>query len=196
MGSAQGNGLTMHKPTASQTTGPYVLIGLTWLTVERIAAPDCPGEHITITGRILDCDGRPVDDAIVETWQADSRGRYAHPEDTSATDRTPGFRGFGRVPTDQNGRFSFHTVKPGRVADPQGGQQAPHILVSIFMRGLLKRLVTRIYFPDEPSNAHDRVLGSVPQERRETLVARRVGGTTLQWDLILQGSGETVFFDC
>jgi protocatechuate 3,4-dioxygenase alpha subunit len=109
---------------------------------------------------------------------------------------TPGFRGFGRVPTDAEGRFRFFTIKPGPVADPYGGFQAPHVVVSVFMRGLLKRLVTRVYFPDEPRNADDRVLGLVPVERRATLVARPMAHGALEWDIILQGAGETVFFDC
>jgi protocatechuate 3,4-dioxygenase alpha subunit len=145
---------------------------------------------------VLDGDGRPVTDALVEIWQADAQGRYAHPEDTSAVPLTPGFRGFGRVPTDAEGRFRFFTIKPGPVADPQGGLQAPHLLVSVFMRGLLKRLVTRVYFPDEPRNVDDRVLRLVPVERRGTLVARPMAGDELGWDIILQGAGETVFFDC
>jgi protocatechuate 3,4-dioxygenase alpha subunit len=183
-------------PTASQTVGPYLHIGLAWLTIDRLAAPDCPGQHVEIRGRVLDGDGRPVSDALVEIWQADAHGRYAHPEDTHQEPRTSGFRGFGRVPTDADGRFRFFTIKPGAVTDGHGGCQAPHLLVSVFMRGLLKRLVTRMYFPDEPRNADDRVLRLVPAERRATLVARPLARDELEWDIILQGPGETVFFDC
>jgi protocatechuate 3,4-dioxygenase, alpha subunit len=183
-------------PTASQTVGPYLHIGLAWLTIEQPAAPDCPGQHIKIAGRVLDGDGQPVPDALVEIWQADAQGKYAHPEDVNEAPSTPGFRGFGRVPTDADGRFRFLTIKPGPVADPQGELQAPHLLVSVFMRGLLKRLVTRVYFPDEPRNAADGVLRLVPGERRETLVARQVATDALEWNIILQGAGETVFFDC
>jgi protocatechuate 3,4-dioxygenase alpha subunit len=183
-------------PTASQTVGPYLHIGLAWLTIDRLVSPDCPGEHLKIEGRVLDGDGRPVTDALVEVWQADAHGRYAHPEDMRGVPLTPGFRGFGRVPTDGDGRYRFFTIKPGPVADPQGGVQAPHLLVSVFMRGLLKRLVTRVYFPDEPRNADDRVLRLVPAERRGTLVARQMASDELAWDIILQGTGETVFFDC
>jgi protocatechuate 3,4-dioxygenase alpha subunit len=182
--------------TASQTVGPYLNLGLGWLTIDRVAAPDCPGQHLKVGGRVLDGDGRPVTDALVEIWQADAGGRYAHPEDTREVPLTPGFRGFGRVPTDAEGRFRFFTIKPGPVADPQGGLQAPHLLVSVFMRGLLKRLVTRVYFPDEPRNADDWVLRLVPVERRGTLVARPMASDELGWDIILQGAGETVFFDC
>lgn len=184
------------EPTASQTVGPYLHIGLCWLTIDRVAAPDCPGEHLSIAGRVLDGDGQGVQDALVEIWQADSEGRYPHPDDTHASEVTAGFRGFGRVATDGNGRFAFQTIKPGPVPDPQGGQQAPHLLVSVFMRGLLKRVVSRLYFPSEPMNATDRVLLLVPAERRATLVARAVGANALEWDVNLQGDDETVFFDC
>src|SRR5436309_15964369 len=130
--------------TASQTIGPYLHIGLTWLVTDDLTGPAIDGEKVTVQGRVIDGDGKPVTDAVVEIWQADSHGRYAHPEDTQAAPLTPGFRGFGRVPTDAAGRFQFHTIKPGPVPDPRGGLQAPHLLVSIFMRGLLKRVVTRI----------------------------------------------------
>jgi protocatechuate 3,4-dioxygenase alpha subunit len=100
------------------------------------------------------------------------------------------------VPTDADGHFRCYTIRPGPVADAHGGLQAPHLLVSVFMRGLLKRLVTRVYFPDEPRNADDRVLRSVPAERRGTLVARPITANQLEWNIILQGAGETVFFDC
>ena len=182
-------------PTASQTVGPYLHIGLAWLTIDHVAAPDCPGRHL-VGGRVLDGDGRPVTDALVEIWQANAHGKYAHPEDTHEAPLTSGFRGFGRVPTDADGRYRFFTIKPGPVADPHGGLQAPHLLVSVFMRGLLKRLVTRVYFPDEPSNTDDQVLRLVPAERRGTLVARQTASDELAWDIILQGVGETVFFDC
>jgi protocatechuate 3,4-dioxygenase alpha subunit len=183
-------------PTASQTIGPYLHIGFGWLTVDRVAAQCCEGQHLKIGGRVLDGDGRPVTDALVETWQANAHGRYAHPADTRDVALTPGFRGFGRVSTDPEGRFCFFTVKPGPVPAPQGGQQAPHLVVSVFMRGLLKRLVTRVYFPDEPGNALDQVLRLVPVERRRTLVARPMASDELEWDIVLQGEDETVFFDC
>jgi len=187
------------EPTASQTVGPYFHIGMGWLNVDCVAAADCAGEDVSISGRVLDADGVGVNDAVVEIWQADAHGIYAHPEDPRAKALTPpplGFRGFGRVATDGEGRFAFQTIKPGVVPDLEGGLQAPHILVSVFMRGLLKRVVTRIYFPDEPLNAEDRVLRAVPEERRGTLVARRVDEGVLAWDVVLQGVGETVFFDC
>jgi protocatechuate 3,4-dioxygenase, alpha subunit len=173
-------------PTASQTVGPYLHIGLEWLTIARLAPGDARGEYVSIGGQVLDGDGQPVTDALIEIWQANAAGQYGRPD----------FLGFGRVPTDAQGRFEFQTIKPGAVADPEGGKQAPHLLVSIFMRGLLKRLVTRVYFPDEPGNADDYVLRRVPSERRNTLVARRAGPGRLEWNVILQGDDETVFFDC
>jgi protocatechuate 3,4-dioxygenase alpha subunit len=183
-------------PTASQTVGPFLHIGLSWLIVDRLTPPGFSGQHVQIAGRVLDGDGRPVTDALLEIWQANEHGKYAHPEDIRQLPLTPGFRGFGRVPTDDAGRFRFLTIKPGQVADYQGEIQAPHLLVSVFMRGLLKRLVTRLYFPDEPLNDDDPVLRLVPIERHRTLVARRTGDDGLEWDVHLQGIAETVFFDC
>jgi protocatechuate 3,4-dioxygenase alpha subunit len=183
-------------PTASQTVGPYLHIGLSWLTIERVAEPNCAGQHVSISGRVLDGDGQPVPDALVEIWQANAFGKYAHPEDLSDAPLAAGFRGFGRVPTNEAGQFRFLTIKPGPVPDPQGGLQAPHLLVSVFMRGLLKRLVTRVYFPDEPLNAEDRVLQQAPPSRRSTLIARPSESGELEWNVELQGDRETVFFDC
>ena len=171
--------------TTSQTVGPYLHIGLTWLIVEDLAPRGVKGERITIEGRVLDGDGKPVDDAAVEIWQADAQGRYG----------TKKFRGFGRSATDARGRFRFKTVKPGRVPGPDGKLQAPHIAVNVFMRGQLKQLVTRIYFPDDPSNEEDAVLALVPRHRRHTLVPRKAG-SKLEWNIVLQGKDETVFFDC
>ncbi len=173
--------------TTSQTVGPYLHIGLTWLITERLAPAGVPGKRVTIRGRVLDGDGKPVNDALVEIWQADSRGKYGGKR----------FRGFGRSATDDDGGFRFHTIKPGRVPGPGGKLQAPHIGVQIFMRGQLKQLVSRIYFPDEPANAQDPVLALVPAQRRGTLVATKRGPAgQLEWNVILQGKGETVFFDC
>ena len=183
--------------TASQTIGPYFHIGLTWLVTDHLAGPGVSGEPVAIEGRVLDGDGRPVDDALVEIWQANAHGRYAHPEDTRDLPLEPEWRGFGRVPTDEGGGFRFTTIKPGRVPAPDGGLQAPHLNVTIFMRGLLKQLVTRIYFPDDPANAEDPVLQRVPAERRATLIAQPLAGhpDALAWNVILQGRGETVFFE-
>jgi protocatechuate 3,4-dioxygenase alpha subunit len=172
--------------TTSQTVGPYLHIGLTWMIIDNLAADGMAGERVTIEGRVIDGDGRPVNDALVEAWQAGPDGKYGQ----------KGFRGFGRVATDDHGVFRFHTVKPGRVPGPSGKPQAPHIAVNVFMRGQLKQLVSRIYFPGDPANAEDAVLGLVPAERRDTLIARTGGRSgVLKWDVILQGKDETVFFD-
>ena len=174
--------------TTSQTVGPYLHIGLTWLITENLAPAGVAGERISIEGRVIDGDGKPVNDALVEIWQASADGRYGQ----------IGFRGFGRSATDEKGMFRFRTIKPGRVPGPGGKPQAPHIAVNVFMRGQLKQLVTRIYFPDDPANAADPVLALVPAERRGTLIANKVAGKAgaLEWHVILQGRDETVFFDC
>ncbi|MBV9086158.1 MAG: protocatechuate 3,4-dioxygenase subunit alpha [Acidobacteriaceae bacterium] len=184
--------------TTSQTVGPYFRIGLTWLNRDNIAGPGVAGERVTIAGRVLDGDGVGVPDAMLEIWQANSHGKYAHPEDRQKKPLEPGFVGFGRIPTDDDGRFHFTTIKPGQVPGPAGKPQAPHLVVSVFARGLLRRLVTRIYFPDDPSNESDYALGLVEPQRRGTLIAKRAAGRdgVLAWDLVLQGENETVFFDC
>jgi protocatechuate 3,4-dioxygenase alpha subunit len=170
-------------------------IGLTWLVTDNLVGPGVTGEPITIDGRVTDADGKPVDDALVEIWQANAHGRYDHPDDARDLPLEPGFKGFGRVPTDAAGGFRFTTIKPGRVPAPDGGMQAPHINVTIFMRGMLKHLKTRIYFPEDPANAADPVLSRVPADRRGTLVAVPRGKTAFEWNVVLQGRGETVFFD-
>ena len=184
--------------TTSQTVGPYFTIGLTRLKKTDLAGPGVSGERITIAGRVVDADGVGVQDAMLEIWQANSHGKYAHPADSQNKPIEPGFLGYGRIPTDENGRYSFATIKPGAVPGPDGKPQAPHIAVSVFMRGLLRRLVTRIYFPDDPANAGDFVLNLVEPARRGTLIAKKVVGQSaaLEWNVILQGAEETVFFDC
>lgn len=183
--------------TTSQTVGPYLHIGLTWLIIDKLAGPGVSGELVSIQGRVLDGDGKPVNDALLEIWQANAHGRYASPEDTQDKPLEKGFRGFGRVPTDDEGRYRFSTIKPGRVPGPGGKLQAPHLAMNIFMRGQLKQLVSRIYFPGDAANTEDPVLALVPAERRATLIATPVAGKAgvLEWNVILQGSGETVFFD-
>jgi protocatechuate 3,4-dioxygenase alpha subunit len=181
--------------TPSQTTGPFVAISFERSVVDDIAPLSVAGDRFVIRGRVLDGDGKPVDDAVVETWQANSHGKYAHPEDTREKLLEPAFKGFGRVLSDKQGAFEFRTIKPGRVPGPGGTLQAPHLVVLVFMRGLLKHLVTRIYFPDEPSNAEDPILALVPSERRSTLIARKLEDGLLEWNVVLQGEQETVFFD-
>ncbi|ALM84157.1 protocatechuate 3,4-dioxygenase subunit alpha [Bordetella sp. N] len=185
--------------TASQTVGPYLHIGLEDRYCEDLTsnAAELHARRIVIEGRVLDGLGAPVPDGMVEIWQANPHGRYDHPDD--ARESLPlirGFTGFGRVPTGPDGSFRFVTVKPGSVPDVHGAAQAPHILVSVFMRGLLKHVATRMYFPDETAaNASDDVLRQVPAERRKTLIARQGDDQILRWDIVLQGAGETVFFD-
>lgn len=183
--------------TTSQTVGPFFKIGFSWLYRDNLAGPGVSGERIEMSGHILDGGGQPVPDGIIEIWQANSNGTYAHPDDPQKKSIEPGFTGFGRVPTDDEGRFRFTTIKPGRVPGPDGILQAPHLAVSVFTRGLLRRLVTRIYFPDEPSNKEDFALNLVGADRRGTLIAKKVESRpgALEWNVILQGPGETVFFD-
>jgi protocatechuate 3,4-dioxygenase alpha subunit len=181
--------------SASQTVGPYLHIGLTWLVTDNLVGPGVTGEPVTIEGRVTDADGKPVDDALVEIWQANAHGRYDHPDDTRDLPLEPGFKGFGRVSTDAGGGFRFTTIKPGGVPAADGGMQAPHINVTIFMRGMLKHLKTRIYFPEDPANASDPVLLRVPSDRRATLIAVPLGKAAFEWNVVLQGRGETVFFD-
>jgi protocatechuate 3,4-dioxygenase alpha subunit len=183
--------------TTSQTIGPFFEIGLHWLVQNSLAEDGVAGERVRIEGRVLDGDGVPVPDAFLEIWQANAHGKYAHPEDSQPKPIDPKFMGYGRIPTNREGIFRFTTIKPGPVPGPDGNEQAPHLLVSVFMRGLLRRLVTRVYFPDEPLNAADYILKLVEPERRSTLIAKRISGHpgALEWNVILQGSNETVFFD-
>ncbi|MGE5339339.1 MAG: protocatechuate 3,4-dioxygenase subunit alpha [Gemmatimonadota bacterium] len=183
--------------TPWQTVGPYLHIGMNWLTTDDLAGEGVAGQRIAIEGVLVDGMGAPVPDGLIEIWQANSQGRYAHPEDTRDAPEA-GFRGFGRVPTDEAGCFRFRTIKPGRVPATDGRLQAPHIAVSVFARGILKRLATRIYFADEPSNGEDPVLALVPAARRPTLIAKQEGGP-YRFNIVIQGEalgqGETVFFD-
>ena len=192
-----------HGITPSQTAGPYFAYALTpgkaysypALVENDLTTPDTVGEAIVITGRVLDGNGKPVPDGFLELWQADGAGRYASRDSKQNTT----FKGFGRSATDATGSFSFRTVKPGAVEAPGGGKQAPHINVSIFARGILRRMFTRIYFSDEVANAGDPVLALVPADRRATLIARREGdaGGVPKYvlDVYLQGENETVFFE-
>jgi protocatechuate 3,4-dioxygenase alpha subunit len=178
--------------TPSQTIGPFFAVGLCWPDGPEVVADGTPGA-VWIGGRVLDGAGEPVADALVETWQADPEGRFAHPDDPRGPAGS-GFRGFGRCPTDAEGRWAVRTVKPGPVPLPEGGLEAPHLNVSVFARGLLNRLVTRVYFPDEaPANAADPVLASVADPAaRERLVAAPEGDR-LRFDIRLQGAQETPF---
>lgn len=188
----------MAQPTPSQTVGPFFHLGLEQLNRNVLVGPGVAGRPITVQGRVLDGDGQPVPDAQLETWQADAAGKYAHPEDPDGTSADPSFNGFSRIPTDENGFFRLTTIKPGPVPAANGTPQAPHIVVVVFSRGLLKPLITRIYFPDDPANDHDPVLNLVPAERRTTLIAKHAAGAEdlLEWNVVLQGEQETAFLDC
>jgi protocatechuate 3,4-dioxygenase, alpha subunit len=184
--------------TPAQTVGPYLAIGLPWPDGPYVVPEGTPGA-ITIGGRVLDGAGAPVTDAMVETWQAGPDGRFAHPDDPRGSIQTPGFRGFGRCTTDAAGRYRLITLRPGRLPSADGGWQAPHLDVSVFARGLLDRVVTRIYFPDEQAaNSGDPVLAAIADPaRRATLVAAAQPGLPggFRYDIHLQGAHETVFFD-
>jgi len=183
--------------STSQTVGPYFKIGLQWLNRDNLVGGGVSGERVTIQGRVFDGDGVPVPDAILEIWQANAHGKYDHPEDTQNKPLEPGFKGFGRVPVTSEGVFRFATIKPGPVPGPDGKEQAPHLVISVFMRGVLRRLVTRMYFPDDTRNASDPILNLVEPGRRSTLIAKKTAGPsgTLEWNVVLQGAEETVFFD-
>ncbi|HEY7825702.1 MAG TPA: protocatechuate 3,4-dioxygenase subunit alpha [Candidatus Acidoferrales bacterium] len=184
--------------TGSQTVGPFFHLGLADFYRENLVSTGAPGEKISIRGRVLDADGEGVNDAMLEIWQADSQGNFHETKESAEKSEAAGFWGFGRIATNSDGRFHFTTVKPGRVPGAGGAIQAPHIVVTIFMRGLLKQLTTRIYFPGEPANEEDAVLRLVPPARRATLIAARAAENSgeLEWNVILQGAKETVFFDC
>ena len=162
-----------------------------------VAGEGCAGTRVKVIGRVLDGGGLPIPDAVVEIWQANAEGKYPHPDDPQDKPLEPGFRGFGRIPTDEEGYFGFSTIKPGSVPGPDGQMQAPHLVIGLLMRGLLKGLVTRAYFPDEPLNATDPILKLVAAERRETLVlhASESEKNLLTWEIHMQGDRETVFLE-
>ena len=192
------------KQTPSQTIGPYFAYGLTpegygkaGIVTSILVNDNTEGERIRIHGQVIDGNGEPVRDALLEIWQADYAGRYRHPEDKP--DMDSGFTGFGRRATDDNGMYSFVTIKPGRVKGSAEEMQAPHINMIVFLRGILSHAYTRVYFSDEhESNQSDRVLTGVETTRRHTLIAQRDDAmqlTRYSFDIHLQGDNETVFFD-
>jgi protocatechuate 3,4-dioxygenase, alpha subunit len=188
--------------TPSQTVGPFFAMRLPWPDGPFVVPEGTPGA-ITIVGRVFDGAGNVIPDALVETWQADPEGRFAHPDDPRGPSASGyrSFRGFGRCETSPDGSYRIVTVKPGPLPSPDGGPdggtEAPHLDVSVFARGLLDRLVTRLYFPDEAeANAADPVLSAIAEpERRATLLAVPEPGGVLRFDIRLQGDRETVFFD-
>lgn len=181
------------KQSASQTVGPYFRIGLIYGKQNELGNEQTKGERILITGLVLDGENEPVPDAMVEIWQADANGIYAHPNDPLYEQAAPHFRGFGRAENRQEGSFEFKTIKPG-----SRDGEAPYINVTVFARGMLVQALTRIYFSDEPANAHDSVLTAVAADRRSTLIAQRDDSgelPTYHFDIHLQGDAETVFFN-
>ena len=185
-------------PTPSQTVGPFFHLGCTDPgSIGCLVTADTKGERIRLTCRVLDGEGVAIPDAMIEIWQANAAGRYDHPEDTQALPLDSSFHGFGRLATDGNGACEFETIRPGCVPANDGTLQAPHINVSMFARGVLTRLATRIYFAGDPANAADPALQLVPAERRDTLLARADSSHVNHWrfDIHLCGGNETVFFD-
>jgi protocatechuate 3,4-dioxygenase alpha subunit len=182
--------------SASQTVGPFFSIGLDYLNRADLTVPGISGAAVTIRGQILDGDGKPVPDALLEFWQADAAGNFSERPCEAEGNEAAEFSGFARIATDAAGQFELRTILPGRCEGNGAAKQAPHIAVFIFMRGLLKPLYTRIYFAGEHSNDQDAVLNLVPESRRGTLTARKdVEGKLFVWDVRLQGSDETVFFE-
>ena len=199
------------KETPSQTAGPYVHIGLIPHMAgfdifqnnfgNVLAGASSKGERITIEGRVIDGTGTPLRDALIEIWQANADGRYNHPSDHQDKPIDPDFRGWGRTGTDfATGIYTFDTIKPGPVTGREGRIMAPHISVWVVARGINIGLSTRMYFSDETAaNAADPFLTGIEQERRRaTLIAKRgerSGKTVYNFDIVLQGENETVFFD-
>lgn len=187
------------KQTPSQTVGPFYSIGLTNRAMNVLASDATAGQRIRIEGRVFDGDGKPVPDAMVEIWQANSYGRYHHPDDKQEKPLDPSFTGWGRSGTDENSLFHFETIKPGPVPGAGDTVQAPHINVIVFARGMLLHAYTRIYFADEAANGTDPVLNSIKnRKRRQSLIAipgTANGKTVYRFDIRLQGENETVFFD-
>src|SRR5664279_1544 len=180
--------------TPSQTVGPFLSIGLPWADGPHLVAEGTP-EAIIVVGRLSDGNGDPVPDGLVETWQADPDGRFPHPDDPRGAVVYPGFRNFGRVTTDDDGRFWFRTLVPGCLPAEDGATQAPHLDVTVFARGLLKHLVTRMYFPEhDEANSADPVLSMLPEDDRALLTAVADGPDRFRFDIRLQGDGETPFF--
>ena len=192
--------MTMLPLTSSQTVGPFFAPALLREDAIRnvLTQPETAGERIRIEGLVLDGDGLPVPDAMVEIWQANAHGRYNHSVDQGPAQLDATFLGFGRSGTAENGSYWFETIKPGRVPFYHEQFQASHICVTVFARGLLNHLLTRLYFEDEPTNTEDPILQCVPDERRSTLLARREnreGIIVYRFDIVMQGAGETAFFN-
>ena len=179
--------------TPWQTVGPFFHDALPFPDGSAIVGAARPGAF-TLHGQVYDGDGAPIPDALLEVWQADEEGTFNQQPGIFAAPAEDGFRGFGRSDTDAEGHYTFTTVKPAGVPTEDGVQQAPHLAVSVFARGMLRRAVTRIYFEDSPENTADPFLSSVEDGRAGTLVATREEGG-YRFDVRLQGADETVFLD-
>jgi len=189
-----------HGLTPWQTVGPFFHYALPWEGGNTLVGSNVSGEKIVLIGQVVDSDGAPIPDAMVEIWQADAGGYYHHPDDPRQAEiKDRDFIGFGRCPTDEEGFYRFETVRPGPVPGLGNSVQAPHIAIGLFGRGLLRRLVTRAYFPDSPLNEADPVLGLIAPERVTTVIASAEapvdGIPVFRLDLRFQGDRETVFFD-
>lgn len=186
-------------PTPSQTVGPFFHFCLTTpkKCVRRIAGTKAKGERVWLTCRVLDGDALPLDDSMIEIWQADAAGRYNSADDSRSKSADPECSGFGRMETNEDGTCEFETIRPGRVPGPGNTLQAPHLNVAVFARGMLKQLYTRIYFAGDPANSEDPILALVPPARRETLLAQPDSTQPSRWHFVirLQGDQETVFFE-
>jgi protocatechuate 3,4-dioxygenase alpha subunit len=183
--------------TPGQTVGPFFALGLDRPEWSNLSRNNPQGTRIVIEGRVLDGDGAPVPDAVLELWQANAAGRYDHTDDAQVEKALdPNFHGYGRAATDPQGRFKITTIKPGPVPGRGNALQAPHINVAFFARGLLKQLYTRIYFADEAANTGDPLLSSIEDEAvRRTLIARKSEDGAYRFDIVLQGQDETAFLD-
>jgi protocatechuate 3,4-dioxygenase alpha subunit len=186
-------------PTGSQTVGPFFHFGIDRPEWSDLTVGGASGEKIVVEGCVTDGDGAPIPDALLEIWQANAAGKYDHPEDTQEKPVDKKFRGFGRAATNAQGIYRFTTIKPGPVPGRGNALQAPHINVTVFARGLLKHLTTRLYFADEVgANETDPVLNSIEDvAARKTLIADKANGAavTYRFNIVLQGNGETVFFE-
>ena len=184
--------------TPSQTVGPFFAPALLRDVKNVLTTDSTEGERIRIEGKVFDGIGNVVPDALIEIWQANSHGKFNHPRDLRDLPLDPEFGGYGRSGTDDDGVYWFETIKPGAVPFEGDQLQAPHISVIVHARGMLNHAQTRLYFEDEAANGADPVLALVPADRRSTLIARREqadGGVTYRLDIVLQGRGETVFFN-
>jgi protocatechuate 3,4-dioxygenase, alpha subunit len=195
----RGAQMNEYAQTPSQTIGPFFHDALMRDGVDDLDPGGEAGTPVVITGAVRDGAGEVIDDVMVEIWQSDGAGRYRHPADGRVGDVSTPFIGFGRVASTDDGEYRVRTVLPGTVPGRDGTVQAPHLNVHVFARGVLDKLATRIYFDGQDANDRDPVLSSVPADRRATLFARpegeEDGAARYRFDIVLQGEGETVFFD-